>query len=213
MIYLVNWFCSARTDTGVVGSDPFMFLFLRGSFFSLPENNSLWARISGTMAGTVLSDNTTENLAAWLSEKVLARKIITSHHAHPSCRGQRLFWMKDDVSFPLKTFQCLLIIFGIKSKLLNLAFACSPGLSHHTLPCRPSWSSDINHSCLGPFAVTTIPLFFLCQTWHFLALRSLLKCHFLNPDYSISPCLFLPHDPILLLWYFSYLSPYFCLSH
>lgn len=84
------------------------------------------------MAGAVLLDNTTENLATWLFEKVLARKIITSHHSHPSCRGQRLFLMKDDVSFPLKTFQWLLIIFGIKSKLLNLAFAYSPGLTSYS---------------------------------------------------------------------------------
>lgn len=153
MIYLANWFCSARTDTGLVGSDPFMFLFLRGSLFSLSQNNSFLARISGTMAGAFLSDNMTENLATWLFEKVLARKTNTSHHSHPSCRGQRLFLMKDGVSFPLKPFQWLLIIFGIKSKLLNLAFAYSPGLMSYSpmlafflvLRHKPA-----THSCLDP---------------------------------------------------------------
>lgn len=51
------------------------------------------------------------------------------------------------------------------------------------------------------------PFFFLCQSWHFLALRSLLKCHLLSPDYSISRCLFLSHDPIFItLIFFIFIS-------
>lgn len=162
------------------------------------------------MAGAVLLDNTTENLATWLFEKVLARKIITSHHSHPSCRGQRLFLMKDDVSFPLRTFQWLLIIFGIKSKLLNLAFAYSPGLTSYS--SNLAFFPVLRHK---PVPVTALDSLQWQQfSFSFARGGTFLPSHpLLNVTSSILTtqtvvASFLSHDPILLLWYFSYLSPY-----
>ena len=42
-----------------------MFLFLRGSLFSLPENNSIRARILRIVAGAGPSYNSIEELAPW----------------------------------------------------------------------------------------------------------------------------------------------------